>query len=240
MSSVPNSPSIDIRERLEAVLKREGERGAVLAQRAKIVAFSVIAAWLPFIIPDLAVLYYEVLMSAFIALSIWQMALARRGHYIAWVPYLFIFFEACLLAYTLLVPNPYLEQSSAIQMRLRLDNFIFFYIGVLASGLSYSPALVSWAGVSASIAWSAGVISILLHPDTVTIYGTEKIAILRAHELEAYILHPYFVSIDNWVKQIGLILVLSGILSAVVWRSRKDLSAENSILNPANISPGNR
>jgi adenylate cyclase len=79
-----------------------------------------------------------------------------------------------------------------------------------------------WAGIAACFTWSAGVLVILSQPDSITgiwrsggATGEHEAALLDLY------LNPRFVDLDAWAVTVFTTLLVSGILSLAVRRSRQ-------------------
>src|ERR687893_704586 len=107
-------------------------------------------------------------------------------------------------------------------MVLRLTNFLYFLPFIALAALTYSPGAMLWAGIAACLTWSAGVLIILSQPDSITDTwrtGAET-GETGAALLDLY-LNPRFVDLDAWAVTVFATLLVSGILSLAVRRSRQ-------------------
>ena len=107
-------------------------------------------------------------------------------------------------------------------MALRFHNFDYLFVLLGAAALSYSPGLVLWTGLSLALAWSAGNYLMMRLPDSITT-ATPDVdwpALLPDESLRIF-LDPHFVDIVKWQNEVVLLLIVTAIVAAAVWRSRR-------------------
>ncbi len=91
--------------------------------------------------------YYELFEYALFAeLGVLQFICARQRYHIHVLKYVFVFVDCALLAIILSYPNPI--DSSSIPPDLAMDSsrFVFFFLLLMPSTLSFRPRLVLWRG----------------------------------------------------------------------------------------------
>ncbi len=205
--------------RLDKAFETEELDGLRLATEGRAISLTVIAVLLAFLIPWPGVVYVWLQLALFMAIAIAHYMVRRRGHGRVWAGYLFIGLDFCLLTYTLLSPNPLLEDRWPPQMELRNGVVVYYFLLVAAVSFSYTPRLMVWAGIAAAGAWSIGVGWIVAMPATVTpfheIENATDAALLAQH------LAPTFVDTSVWIQDVVLILLVAGTLAGVVARSRQ-------------------
>ena len=205
--------------RLDEAFESEELDGLRLATEGRAISLTVIAILLAFLIPWPGVVYVWFQLALFMAIAVAHYAVRRRGYGKDWAGYLFIGLDFCLLTFTLLSPNPFLEDKWPPQMELRNGVVVYYFLLVAAVSFSYTPRLMVWAGIAAAAAWSAGVVWILTLPATVTPF--HEIENATDAELLAQHLAPTFVDTSVWIQDVVLILLVAGTLAGVVSRSRQ-------------------
>ena len=79
---------------------------------------------------------------------------ARRRPAPSWLVLGFVLANAALLTVTLLVPNPFVQPLTPVQMALRPPKFLFFLLLVAWATFTLSPRLVLGAALVAVATWS--------------------------------------------------------------------------------------
>jgi adenylate cyclase len=205
-----------------AALAEEQRAGVRLATYARLGALAILAAWVAARAVGPARYYYLAIVAMLAILGLGQLVLSRRDGRIARVSaYGLTLLDMVVLTIALVLPNPMASSDWPAAMQLRLGNFDFFFIFIGLAVLGFSPGLALWAGIAAGIAWSAGMLWVLAQPDSFTILGSDLLATAGLGDIKAIILDPQYVSIEIWIQQVIVALVVAGILAAAVWRSRR-------------------
>lgn len=225
-ATIMPSPDRDARDardaRLAAALVEEERAGVRLAIRARLAALAVIAIWVALRATGPARYYYLAIVGGFALLGLGQLVLSRRpGRWPLVAGHLLVLLDMVLLTATLVVPNPLAPEGWPVAMQLRLGNFDFFYIFIGFAVLSFSPSLALWAGLATALAWSAGVLWVLHQPGTFTVLGAALLADVDLEGLTAVLLDPDYVSLEIWIQQVMIALVVGAILALAVARSRR-------------------
>jgi adenylate cyclase len=126
-----------------------------------------------------------------------------------------------VLTLALVVPNPLADPDWPLAMQLRLGNFDFFYLFIAFAVLGFSPGLALWAGIAAVVAWGLGVLWVLAQPGSFTLVGTDLLEGGDLEKLKAVLLDPDYVSLEIWVQQSILAILVATILALAVWRARR-------------------
>ena len=129
--------------------------------------------------------------------------------------------DMAVLTLVLVVPNPLAFPDWPVAMQLRLGNFDFFYLFVAFAVLGFSPGLALWAGIAAVLAWALGVLWILAQPGSFTLIGRTLLESSDLARLKAVLLDPDYVSLEIWVQQSLIALLVAAILALAVWRARR-------------------
>lgn len=203
--------------RLRIAFRNEEYAGFRFSIYVRSAALLAIGIWLQVVVPWPRVSYFLAFIVLFLASGLVAEWLRRKASRPALWTAAFIFVDACLLTYVLVAPNPFSDTEWPIQVTLRFYNHLYLFLFLIFSGLSYSPVMVLWTGVSIAATWSAAVYYIHSLPDSVTEF-TAGAGTFEA--LEAF-LNPYFVNSISWANQVALLLIGSMIIAASVWRARR-------------------
>jgi adenylate cyclase len=210
-----------VREQYERALQAEERAGRRLSTAALLGGLLVIAMWLLVQVGASRVLYYQVILGLFALLTIGNYVLASSRYDPPWRPYAFVSLGLGLLAYTIVVPNPFVENWPT-QTRLRFGNFVYVLLFLGPIALSYRPMLMIWAGLCAAVAWAAATGWVLQLPDTITwLDPPAPGAALGAADLLRVYLDPRFVDLEAQAQNVIVALLLAGVLALVMWRSRR-------------------
>ena len=151
---------------VEQALAAEEREGYLLALKGRTLALLAIAVLLLALTPMPEVFYYHGLLGVFIVLGLVPAWRVRQGMQPSWEPYVFAFLDAALLAFTLIVPNPLVEEPMPPQFVLRFGNFIYFFVLLGGLAFSYRTRLMLFGGVVGAACWSADLIWIFSMPET--------------------------------------------------------------------------
>ncbi len=135
----------------EAALERHKREGMELAVKARWAALAVIAVMLPFINPQLEVLYFEVLLLGFALIAWGQLKVARVG--LSTAELLLLFCDFALMTVAVLVPNPFAATDWPLAMEYRAAGFKYFYVLLASSVLAYSWRTVRGIGTTTCWLW---------------------------------------------------------------------------------------
>ena len=195
----------------EAALERHKREGMVLAVRARWAALAVVAAMLPFINPQLEVLYYEALLLGFALIAWGQLKVARVG--LSWVELLLLFCDFALMTIAILVPNPFAESDWPLAMEYRTASFKYFYVLLASCVLAYSWRTVRGIGTITCALWLSGMAMtwLLSDPDP-ALTAAAQAAFGADPELAAF-LDPnnplYFIRVQELVVFLIVAITLS-------------------------------
>ena len=208
--------------RLRLAFAREQLGGLRLATYARLVALGVIAVWLVAAQREVSVVYYLGVVAIFATLAFIQLAVsARPGR--AWLKYVFTALEMALLAAVLVHPNPLASHLTEVPlaMLVRGQNFLYFFVLLALTALSLSPGYVLWSGVAAALAWSGGVLWVIMQPGTVTVSSFAEYRAMTLADRAAALFDPEFVDFVVWQQQVLLLLVVAALLALAVGRARR-------------------
>jgi adenylate cyclase len=207
-------PPID---RLDTAFWVEECRGRKLAFRLRLIAAALIALLLLAINPWPQVLYYHALMLGFVVTGACPLISIRLGPgspLTEWGRWLVPLADMALVTFALVYPNPFGgDEWMTRPMRLRLDNGLYLLLFVALSTLSYSPRQVLWTGVAGAICWTIATVWVGSLP------GVRWLPMEAAAQASGYN-DPQGVMAQLLLKQVVLLLVVSGVLAGAVARNR--------------------
>jgi len=207
--------------RLAREIAQEEIRGLGYIFYGRIAVLTILGLWvlrLPF---DRSIAYLAVIF-AFAVLSAVPYQLVRHGKTGKWIVALFVFLDAALLTYLLIVPPPFFVEGWTAQLNLRIPNFLLLVIFLTSMALSYSPSIVIWTGTVAAAAWSAGILWVVNLTDTKIQSSRTAMDIGASPErVIRDFLDPAMVNITNHQNQLVFLLIVTFILTVTVWRSRQ-------------------
>ena len=200
----------------EAALERHKREGMVLAVRARWAALAAVAVMLPFINPQLEVLYYEALLLGFAVIAWGQLKVARVG--LSWVELLLLFADFALMTIAILVPNPFADSDWPLAMEFRGSGFKYFYVLLASCVLAYSWRTVRGIGTITSVLWLSGIAVIWLLSEGDPALTAAAQAAFGADPELAELLDPnnplYYVR----VQEVVIFLIVANTLALAVRR----------------------
>ncbi len=212
--------------------KMEGHRIAVIART---VAMLIIACMLPFLNPNIHVLYYEAIIFLFILLGWLQYRYANVGY--SKRELLLIFLDLVLLTVIFVVPNPFLKEEYPTVLLYRFDNFIYFFVILAIAMLAFSWRTVWSMGLWVAIVWTLGLVGVLLFGKEIPELDQQAENAFAGFELVTEMLAPGSANIGNRVQEIVVFILVAGILAIKGYRTnllimkQADISAERANLS---------
>lgn len=146
--------------------------------------------------------------------------LARRGYGIKWL-YLQPVLDFALITFIAVSENPFDPDPFPAAMRLRFRNEHYLWPFMIISLLSYSPRLVLWNGMVASVVWVIGISWVIAQPGSWASFEPPGWVAMTVDQKVATFLDPNLVHLGFVARQVVLILVVSVALAAFVERSRR-------------------
>lgn len=208
---------------IEAAIKREETAGLRFAFYGRIGVLSLLAAWVLITLPINRSAFYLIAILVFALLGAMPIILRRIGVG-GWLPTaIFLTLDILLLSYLLVIPPPFFAEGWTPQLNLRLPNFLYLGLFLVAIALSYSPALVVWAGAVAIATWSAGVLWVASRPESVTFSSRELLdsGVFAPSDVVTIFLSPNHVALTRWYNQTVFLVLVTLVLAVVVWRARR-------------------
>lgn len=210
-----------VASRVDRTIEHEALSGLRQASRVRAAALVALGAFFLWLVPLPQVFYYLAILALFILIGFAHQFAVESEPSRNWVGYIFVTLDVVLLTFTLLFPNPLEPAPWPRPLTLRFSNFPYFYILLAGTLLTYSPRQVLWAGAVIAASWSIAVAIIVNQPDTLTIADFPGWGNLAPSQQMEISLYPYFVDVPSVVKDIFLLLVVTGILTSIVWRMRQ-------------------
>jgi adenylate cyclase len=217
LDPIPRSVRRPPVDRLDTAFWIEECRGRKLAFKLRLIAAGLIAVLLLVINPWPQVLYYHALMLGFVVTGACPLISLRLGPgspLTEWGRWLVPLADMALITFALVYPNPF--ESDAWMTRptsLRLDNMLYLLLFVALSTLSYSPRQVLWTGVAGAICWTIATIWVGTLP------GVRWLPMETTAQAASFN-DPQGIIAHLLLKQVVLLLVISGVLAGAVARTR--------------------
>src|SRR5262249_21158695 len=134
--------------------------------------------------------------------------------YTEWGRWLIPLIDAALVTFAIVYPNPFGNEDWLMRpAALRLDNVLYLLVFVGLSTLSYSPRQVIWTGVVGAICWMIGALWVASLP------GVNWVPSVAPNDT-AGLMDPHAVVLQLLVKQIAVLLIITGVLAGAVARTR--------------------
>lgn len=223
------------RAHIDRAFAEEELRASRIAVRIRLVSILVLAVWITVENGMPEGLFYHATLGGFAAIGVAPLVLKRRGRFAPWHRYLFPTLDLVLLGLLVFSPNPFEGSWHPAAVRLRFGNEAYFFFLLAVSVFSYSPRVVLWTGISASLVWMTGTLWIALQPDSLVQRFGENWPLLPAERKLAWFLNPHGVYLSISGRLVLLMLGVSAALAIAVWRFRRILErsadAERARLN---------
>ena len=222
MSTEPDAGTDAGHDPIAQAFAREEWSGLAYALWGRLVVLGALLVYVLAGLPAGSSYRYAAIIALFMALGVIPHLLRRRG--LSWLGWTigFMLLEVAILTYMLIVPPPFIADYWTPQINLRIPNFLYLGIFLIGMALSYSPALVVWTGAAAMVAWSAGVLWVASLPGSVASSYKESLDSGKTHqEMVTEFLDPNFVGWTILYNQLVFLVLVTLILAATVWRSRR-------------------
>ncbi|MEM9633143.1 MAG: adenylate/guanylate cyclase domain-containing protein [Pseudomonadota bacterium] len=220
---------------LAKAIENEKMAGHRIAIIARTLAFGTVGILLPFLNPNLNVLYYEVFILLFIALGWLQLRMAKVGYSKSELG--LIFLDLLLLTVVIVVPNPFLGEEIPTAFVYRFDGFIYFFIFLALSTLAYSWRTIWGIGIWVALLWLVGFLGVGWFGHTIPQLTEASEVAFQGHALVEEELDPNSVRPTIRVQEVVVILIVAAILTLKGWRSNQllmrqaDIAAERANLS---------
>ncbi len=199
----------------QALLEHKRD-GLWLAVRARWVALAVTSVMLPFLNPNIEVVYYELILGLFALigwaqLKVWQVGQSRAE-------LLLLFCDLALLTFVAVVPNPFRVGDIPTAMQYRFDTFLYFYIFLAAGTLSYSWRTVVAMGTWTSGLWLGGALLVYFFATPHAGLSEAVSTALGGDPRMFEILDPNAVQFSQRVQEVVVFMLVAGTLALGVRR----------------------
>jgi adenylate cyclase len=218
---VASSDSSRLERRLEGAFARAEWSGLSTALWIRLCALITVQLWLLISVPKPYTIFYHGWILLFLVLGAIQLYLMRHASDARGLAYLFALIDGCLVAVALLMPNPLLSEPYPPGLILRYANIIFVFVLLAGAAFSYNPGLVLCTGISSMIVWRFGVWLLASRPSAIT---SADPAWINADTNEAtldLLLDPEFIHLNMQNKKVFVVILVTLLLAAVVWRARR-------------------
>lgn len=219
----------------EEALARHKREGLDLAVRARWIALAVIAVMLPFLVPDVSVLYFHGLL-VLLAINGWAMwrvgRVGRSGAELA-----LIFVDLLLLTVALAIPNPFAPQDWPTAMTFEFGNFIYFFVILAGGTLAYSWRTILAIGNWTAVLWIGAAAAIWHFGHTIPELSDAAAAAFGADPELLKLLDPNNIDFEIRIQEIVVFLIVAFTLAITVRRFNR-LLLDNAALERerANLS----
>ncbi|MEO1200726.1 MAG: adenylate/guanylate cyclase domain-containing protein [Pseudomonadota bacterium] len=201
---------------LQAVFHEEERKSGQLMIIGRTASLGIVAAFLPILVPFPEVIYYLILLGSMIVLGWVVYGMDRLGLYQHWMSYVFVVLDMAILAVALLSENPLASQDYPAQVGLRYGNHVYFFILLTGLAFSYRPSLIIWGGIVGASVWAFGVGWLASLPNSIV----SNDLMLDLDRLMALYAEPTYVDIGPPIQEVLVFLIVTGLLTIVVARSR--------------------
>jgi adenylate cyclase len=220
---------------LRQALEEEKHEGHKIAVWARTVALVVVAVMLPFVNPNLDVLYYEAYLVIFIGLGWLQLRVATVGQ--SRTELALILLDIVLLAAVLLFPNPFLDEPWPTALNYRFEGFDYFYLFLAAGTLAYSWRTVMSLANWIPAVWLVAMAIVFFFGRTDPELTAGIYAVFSGDERFAPLFDPNNVVVMNRVQEAVIFLLVGAILGLKSFRSNELLRRQARIASErANLS----
>lgn len=212
--------------------KMAGHRIAIIARTA---AFGAVGVLLPFLNPNLNVLYYEFFVLLFIALGWLQLRMAKVGYSKSELG--LILLDLCLLTALIVLPNPFLGEEIPTAFVYRFEGFLYFFIFLALSTLAYSWRTIWGIGIWVALLWLIGFLGVSWFGHAIPGLSEASQQAFDGYPLLQEELDPNSVRPTIRIQEVVVILIVAAILTLKGWRSNQLLMRQASIAaERANLS----
>lgn len=211
-----------------ASMLRSAEReGVRLWCRAKLLAYGTIAVWLAFENSWPEAFWFLGTIAVFSIMAITLITISYSGWFRNWISYGFAGVEATICVVVLLTPNPFASIEIPVTDVLRFTPMVYLFVFLASTALTLVPGLVIWTGCVAAGGWIAAVLLVLACSDQAFTQVILEPG-LEDWADATFVYQPNFVNLTRHLEETLIILVVSALLAAAVWRARRIMIARLS------------
>ncbi|MEM7044698.1 MAG: adenylate/guanylate cyclase domain-containing protein [Pseudomonadota bacterium] len=220
---------VQTERRIKGAFARAEWQGLSTALWIRLAALITIQIWLLIAVFETWTIFYHGWILIFLLLGALQLSFLQRRIGGAWLHYLFAALDGILVGIALVMPNPLLTEPPPPAMILRYANIIFVFVLLAGAAFSYNPGLVLCTGVSAVLVWRIGVAILASQPDAITSADPAWNEALGMEATVRLFLDPDFVHLNMQDKKVFVVLLVTALLAAVVWRARRLVMSQVTI-----------
>jgi adenylate cyclase len=148
-------------------------------------------------------------------------AFGRSRFGVPWQGYVFVTVDAAFLTALLLWRNPFIADPWPLAMNFRYPGYVYFFVLLALTALSFAPRVVLWAGIASAAAWAIGVAVVLARPGAFSELDLAEITSVPDMAHLATFLDPHFVPLDGRATECFALLIVAAILATAAARSRR-------------------
>ncbi len=200
-------------EQPNTTLSVEARRGRILATRALITAYAVVAGWCAIAHPWPENLAYVVMVGLFAGIGAWYLQLIRAEKVRGRHDLAFVALNAVLLVSALVVPFD--DDATSGLLRLRGTTLGFLMVLPVWAAFGLAPRRILLTAAICLAAWGVGVATIVAEA-TEFGFGVPS----APAEILRY-LTPGYVDIDKLLADVIAFLIVAGMLSVLAARTRR-------------------
>ena len=216
--------SLDSRrhDRLKSAFRQEEHDALRLVVLVRSIALALIAVWAVFTEIPQGLPYILGMLAVFALLGVAQLIMLWPfAANLPWLKYGFALVDICLLCAIVLAPNPLHDFDIPTPMMFRFDNFIYFFVLMMSTVMTYSPRLVLWFGAMTGLAWGVGLVVILGLPGSLTWADLPQDPPPTLAQEIAHYMDPHFVDITGRLNEILVMGIVAGFLAVAAHRARR-------------------
>jgi len=204
---------------LDEALRENKREGLVLAAKTRFVSMSIIAVFLIYLNTSFSVIYYEILIFAFMVNGWAQLKVGRVGKSKAELFLMFI--DLALMTIILVVPNPFYDEPWSVAMQYKYGNFPYFYVLLASATLAYSWRTIFAMATWTSVLWLIAYVWAIYQPNPIPEI-TERVrnAVGGIPEIIEFV-DPGFIVLEARIQEILVFAIVAGILALNGWRSKR-------------------
>lgn len=204
---------------LNEALKDNKREGLTLAIKARTIALAIIAVFLIYLVQDMSVIYYEVLIAALMLNGWAQLRVGKVGK--SRIELLLLFFDLALMTLILVVPNPLSDQHWSVAMQYKYANFPYFYVLLASATLAYSWRTVFAVATWTSGLWMAGYFWAIYQPDRISDVTLKVQEALVGYPEILEFVDPSYIILEARLQEILVFAIVAAILALNSWRAKK-------------------
>ncbi|WP_293961446.1 adenylate/guanylate cyclase domain-containing protein [Sneathiella sp.] len=212
-------PDLESNRFLHNALDQNKREGLMLAVKARTICLFVIGLFLIYLSPNWYVIYYELLIVAFMLIGWAQVKIGRVERSRAEL--FLIFLDLALLTIVLVVPNPWDPRPWSAALQFKFGNFPYFFVLLAAATLAYSwRTLVPFVVITA-ILWMGGYFWASYQPSDIAELSDKVRTALEGYPNILHFVDPGNIPIEPRIQEILIFAIVAFILALNGWRTNQ-------------------